>query len=96
MTDMSRNYRTIHDISREVCLAQWADSRETHIAVAAAIHAIADNSRRAETIWASPTSAEVDHVTLALEEYRTHGDTDPEPNGVYCWGDDNVTLGEED
>ena len=30
---------------------RWADVRETHIAVATAIHAIADSSRSADEIW---------------------------------------------
>lgn len=76
---MNRNYTTPTVDTR------WADSRETDMAVATAIHAIADSKRSAEAIWDDPTQAELDHVTMALEEYVRHGDFEHDPQG-YCWG----------
>lgn len=83
---MNRNYK------RPSVDANWAASRETHAAVAVAIHAIADDSRAPEAIWEDPTPAEVDHVTMAVEEYIVHGDFDAEPDGVYPWGESEITL----
>ena len=55
---------------------EWADSRETSMIVAVAIHAIADSSRSPQQIWEAPTPAEWDHVTIAIAEYIDHGDFD--------------------
>jgi hypothetical protein len=77
---MNRNYR------RPEVAANWAESRETHKAVAMAIHAIADSKRSPEQIWEDPTPAEVDHVTIAVEEYVTHGDFDADEN--FWWGNE--------
>jgi hypothetical protein len=82
----SRNYETPR------VDAQWAASRETHMAVATAIHAIADVARSAEAIWEAPTKAESDHVAMAVREYLDHGDFTPEPDGRYCWGAAAITL----
>jgi hypothetical protein len=71
---------------------QWADSRETHIAVATAIHAIADSKRSPEDIWDDPTPAEWDHVKMAVEEYITHGDFPAEDDGRYPWGLETIKL----
>jgi hypothetical protein len=71
----------------------WADSRETHMAVATAIHAISDSRRSPEAIWEAPTPAEWDNVTSAVEEYVTHGDFAAEDDGRYPWGQEVVTLG---
>lgn len=83
---MNRNYRTPSVETR------WADTRETHPAVAMAIHAIADSKRSPEAIWDDPTPAEWDHVTMAVEEYITRGDFPAEPDGRYPWGVEAVTL----
>jgi len=83
---MNRNYRT-PSVS-----ADWADSRETHMAVAVAIHAIADRNRSPEEIWDDPTPAEWDHVTMAVHEYVIHGDFDAESDGRYAWGMENISL----
>ena len=74
---MSRNYKTIEKlaITRDE-LSDWADCRNTHMAVALAIHAIADDRRNPQQIWEDPTRAEWDHVTMAVEEYVTQGDFD--------------------
>lgn len=71
--------------------ADWANSRETDIAVAVAIHAIADASRTPEAIWEAPTPAEWDHVTMAVQQYVTHGYFDADPKG-YCWGQETVRF----
>ena len=83
---MNRNYTT-PSVS-----ADWANSRETDMAVAVAIHAIADSSRTPEAIWEAPTPAEWDHVKMAVEEYLTHGDFDKEPDGRYAWGQEAVQI----
>lgn len=82
---MSRNYRTPN------VAAEWAGSRETDMAVAVAIHAIADSARSAEEIWEAPTTAEVEHVTMAVEEYVRHGDFEFDPAG-YCWGQEIIKV----
>ena len=83
---MNRNYR-VPPVARE-----WAQSRETHEAVATAIHAIADSSRTPEAIWEAPTAAELDHVRMAVEEYVSHGDYPAEPDGRFSWGQEAITL----
>lgn len=77
---MNRNYRT-PTVSKE-----WADNRETHLAVATAIHAIADSTRSPESIWMDPTPAEWDHVEMAVCEYLNCGDFDVSLDGRYEWG----------
>ena len=66
--------------------AEWAATRETCIAVATAIHAIADSKRSADAIWEAPTQAEEDHVKMAVQEYLNHGDFPRDPDGEYGWG----------
>ena len=85
----NRNYST-PSISRE-----WGNSRETHPAVAVAIHAIADGNRSAEAIWEAPTAAEWDHVTMAVQEYVSNGDFPPECEGRYSWGMETVEVAAE-
>lgn len=70
----------------------WAETRETHIAVATAIHAIADSRRSAEEIWESPTPAEEDHVKMAVQEYVANGDFQAEEDGKYQWGASALTV----
>jgi hypothetical protein len=82
---MPRNYRT------PTVTAEWANSRETDMAVATAIHAIADSKRSPEAIWEAPTTTEWDHVTMAVEEYVREGDFEFDPNG-YCWGLETVHI----
>ena len=90
---MSRNYSSAREIRRNVSgLDQWASSRETHPAVACAIHAIADHRRTATAIWEAPTDAEVDHVKMAVEEYVREGDFSAEDDGRYPWGLETVVL----
>lgn len=83
---MSRNYNT-PTVARE-----WSDSRETHPAVACAIHAISDKARSPEAIWEAPTRAEWDHVCMAVEEYVSNGDFRAEPDGHYPWGMETVVI----
>lgn len=82
---MSRNYRT------PPVAAEWANSRETDMAVATAIHAIADSNRSPEAIWEAPTQAEWDHVVMAVEEYVRNGDVPFDASG-YCWGQEVVRI----
>jgi hypothetical protein len=83
---MSRNYQ------RPRVDERWADSRNTHIAVATAIHAIADSTRTADRIWEDPTPAECDHVKMAVEEYIAHGDFHAAADGRYPWGCEVIEL----
>lgn len=71
---------------------EWAGSRETHIAVATAIHAISGPGRSAERIWANPTAAEWDHVCMAVENYVDAGVFAAEDDGRYPWGCETVVL----
>lgn len=87
---MNRNYRVVDYPPAKLGL--WSTSRNTHIAVASAIHAIADDRRSAEAIWDSPTQAEWDHVRMAVNEYIEHGDFPAEPDNRYFWGNEIVTL----
>ncbi len=72
--------------------AEWADSRETHPAVAMAIHAISDSSRSPEAIWEAPTPAEWDHVCMAVEEYVKRGLFPAEDDGRYYCGQEVVEV----
>lgn len=83
---MNRNYNS-PDVAPE-----WAETRETHLAVATAIHAISSGSRTPETIWEAPTQAERDHITMAVAEYVAHGDFPAEPDGRYPWGQESVSI----
>ncbi len=70
----------------------WADSRETHIAVATAIHALRSDDRTPEMIWEDPTSAEWDQVCMAVENYVGAGVFLAEADGRYPWGCETVVL----
>ena len=72
--------------------AQWANSRETHIAVATAIHGISGPGRSPEDIWENPTQAEWDHVCMAVENYVNAGVFAAEDDGRYAWGCEAVVL----
>ena len=75
-----------------VVAANWAESRETHAAVATAIHAIADNRRTPEQIWENPTQAEWDHVTMAVQNYIENDLFTPEDDGRCCWGLEAIEI----
>lgn len=88
---MNLNYRTPTEIRREVTdLVHWADVRNTNMAVATAIHALADSKRSAEMIWEEPTSAEWNHVEIAVEQYVRSGFFEPESDGCYHWGEATI------
>jgi hypothetical protein len=70
----------------------WAETRETHPGVAAAIHAIADSSRSPEAIWEEPTLAEIDHVTMALQSYVEAGLIEAAPDDRYDWGAEPIVM----
>lgn len=72
--------------------AEWADVRNTHIAVATAIHAIAGPGRTPEQIWEDPTHAEWDHVAQAVENYVACDKFDAEDDGRYAWGEETIQL----
>lgn len=72
---------------------EWARSRQTHPAVAAAIHAIADGVRTPETICENPTEAEKDKVRTTVDEYIRNGDFPAEPGGRYAWGSNSYAWG---
>ncbi len=81
---MNRNYQT------PTVPTEWSVSRETHHAVAVAIHAISGRTRSPEAIWEAPTTTEWDHVQMAVEEYISHGDFQAEDDGRYPWGEEVV------
>lgn len=62
------------------------------MAVATAIHAIADASRSPEQIWSEPTPAEWDHVTMAVENYVQSGAFPASDDGRYPWGCEAVVT----
>jgi len=91
------NYRTMRSIRQDdPVLAYWAASRETHVAVAAGIFAIATSERTPEKIWQEPTAAEWDHVTMAVEQYIRDGEAPASDDGRYQWGEEAITLQEND
>ena len=71
---------------------QWASERETHEAVATAIHAIASGARTPEAIWEAPTAAEWDHVAMAVENYIDNDLYPAEDDGRYAWGQESVVI----
>lgn len=75
---------------------EWCETHNTHIAVATAIHAIADKRRTPEKIWEDPTPAEWDHVSQAVENYILCGKFRPEPDGVYHWGMERIVVDHPD
>lgn len=75
------------DVDRE-----WANTRETHPAVAMAIHALSGRRRTPEVIWDNPTPAEWDNVAVAVKHYVATGVFDAEPNGRYPWGCTAITI----
>lgn len=82
---MNRSYQT------PTVAPEWAASRHTHLAVAVAIHAIADASRPPEAIWEGPTPTEFDHVRMAIDDYVEHGDFAYQPAG-YQWGEETMRI----
>lgn len=92
---MNRNYLNPREIRREYDVETWCATRETHPAVGYAIHAISDSSRTPNQIWEAPTNAEYEHVTMAIDEFITHGDFSAEPDGRYQWGAEVITLLED-
>jgi hypothetical protein len=73
---------------RPVVDPEWASSRNTHIAVATAIHAIAPAyGRSAEAIWAGPTDQEKSDVVALVGEYQRQGAFPRAAMGDYHWGE---------
>lgn len=70
----------------------WAESRETHPAVAMAIHAVAGPGRAPEAIWDMPTYTEWDCVTSAVENYVACGLFPAEAGGRYPWGGETIVI----
>ena len=89
----SRNYKTLTQLDISLAgITRWADTRETDLVVAVAIHAIADDRRSPEAIWEDPTPDENGHVAMAVEDYLVHGDYDRSADGRYCWGQSSITT----
>lgn len=86
---MSRNYRRPNPAEID---QSWLSGRETHIAVACAIHAISDDTRSPDAIWEAPTHTEFDHVAMAVEEYIREGDFQAEDDSEYQWGLEVINL----
>lgn len=88
----NRNYNTLQQLDVSLAgITLWADTRETDLVVAVAIHAVADDRRSPEAIWEDPTPNENGHVAIAVEEYLVHGDYDRSADGRYCWGQSHVS-----
>ena len=89
----SRNYESPRHIRQDYPdLGHWAASRETHMAVACAICAIADSRRTPDQIWEEPTEDEQDHIRMAVAEYIRCGDFEPSEDGRYEWGAGQITV----
>jgi hypothetical protein len=88
---MNRNYPTYRQTARYNA-NDWADARQTHAVVAAAIHAIACAERDANEIWEAPTTAEMDNVIMCIAEWALHGDIEPEADGRYPWGTEIIQV----
>jgi len=86
------NDMTYLQYATPVVSAEWAASRETHIAVATAIHAMSGPGRSAEAIWEAPTAAEWNHVCMAVENFVSAGVFAAEDDGQYPWGGETVVL----
>jgi hypothetical protein len=87
-----RDPMTTRNYSTPSIDARWAETHETHVAVATAIHAISDANRSPQAIWEEPTDAEWGHVTMAVQEYVANGDFPAEDDGRYHWGQEVITL----
>jgi hypothetical protein len=72
--------------------ASWASSRETHMAVATAIHALAGAARSPDQIWEDPTATEFDTVKMAVQNYVDAGVFPAEDDGRYAWGQETIDL----
>ena len=68
---------------------EWAESRHTHAAVAAAIYAIASSARSPEAIWEAPSQPEIELVILAVDQAVRRGDFEPDAYG-FAWGDRTI------
>jgi len=76
-----------HVETRRVAVpAGWAAAKQTHPAVAMAIHAISSPMRSAEAIWDLPTSAECEEVKRRVQAYISEGAFPADPDGIYEWG----------
>jgi hypothetical protein len=71
---------------------KWAESRETHIAVATAIFAIAGPDRSPDAIWGNPTEVEWNQVRMAVEQYIREGDFPPASDNRYSWKQEGIEL----
>lgn len=74
----------------------WAESRNTHPAVAMAIHAMIGPGRTPQQIWEAPTHAEYDHVAMAVENYVNAGVFPAEDDGRYPWGVETIVIGDDE
>jgi hypothetical protein len=64
----------------------WAESRQTHPAIAMAIHAISDSRRTPEAIWESRTEDEIEDVRDAVSSYLDDAVFQEEEDGRFSWG----------
>lgn len=87
MVDLTNlNYTTPH------VPTGWAASRETHDAVAMAIHAISSDERTPQAIFENPTDVEYDTVQSAVAGYTQAGIFDAVPQGQYDWGEGMIVI----
>ena len=90
--EKKRNYRDPKiTLEGDIPLSRAAEL-ETHPAVLAAINAVSSERRPAMVIWKAPTGTECDHIVMALDEYIYLRDFEPETDGIYRWGEDEIRL----
>ena len=94
---INRNYKTAEKIGygfNAIHLAGWAESHNTDLAVAVAIHAISEptTGRTPDEIWESPKRSEYDHICMAINEYLICGDFDYPVDGYFWWGEAQIHI----
>lgn len=70
---------------------QWADTRQTDMIVATAIHAVAKGRRTPEEIWDAPTKQEMQAVKNTIVDYIKYGYYDFDPFG-FQWGQETIRV----
>jgi hypothetical protein len=66
--------------------AGWAEERDTHPAIARAIHEIATADRTPQQIWERPTEDEDLEISAALYGYLKRGEFPRTTDNTYSWG----------
>jgi hypothetical protein len=83
---------TSHNKPHVSVSSEWSTRHHTHMAVASAIHAIADQSRDAEEIWEHPTESERGDVVMLVADYLAHGAFSRTRDNKYAWGPGDIEI----